>query len=272
MIDTTPFLPHAPAFVVITARVGGIFLLTPLLSASTLPVRARVLLILALSVAVYPLAQPLGLEHATLDLAHLAPLIAGELLVGVCIGVIATIPILSVQIAGKLMGTQMGLGIADTVDPNADIQGDTLGQLLFMIAVAAFLAAGGLDAMLAALIESYQRIPAGGLATDNLPLETYTALITSGNTLAVRIALPVVAIIMVENLVVGYLMKTVPTLNIMTFGFPIKIVMGLCILVIALTPIAFIIGEEVWLAVDTLEAWVLGFDLLDTAGGSTDGR
>jgi len=269
-------LAYAPVFVVVLARVGGLFLLTPLLSSSVLPMRFRALLAIAFSAAVFPLV---GAEHAAgmeLDIVMLLPLVATEALVGLTIGVLASIPLYSVQLGGKLMGQQMGLGIAQQVDPNADIEGDNLGQILFVVAIGTFLMLGGMNLVFAGLIESFRRVPVGMLAGETPPVDVLVGLVTSGYGLAIRIAMPVIAIIFVENLLVGYLMKTVPSMNIMNFGFPIKITIGLIAVIGAIGAIGVAIGAEVMQALEVTEAWVLelggpGGGLEPATGVETDG-
>jgi len=251
-------LPHLPAFVVVLARVTGIFVLTPLLSSSALPVRIRAMFALALTVALYPMTAPENLSTMQVDLVHLLPLIASELLVGVCIGAIATIPLMSVQLGGLLMGQQMGLGMAQVVDPAMDIEGDNLGQTLFIVAVGTFIMLGGMEALIAGLIESFHRVPAGEFALSDVPLAAFVALIHSGFELAMRVSLPVLAIIFVENIAMGFLMKTVPSLNIMSFGFPIRIIAGLCGLLAGLGAMGVIIGDEVVFALVVMEEWLTG--------------
>jgi flagellar biosynthetic protein FliR len=247
----------APVFVVVLARVAGLFLLTPLLSSGALPMRVRALVALAFAVAVFPVSGAEGLVGVRLDIVVLLPMVASEMLVGLTVGVLASIPLYSVQLAGLLMGQQMGLGIAQQVNPSADIEGDNLGQILFVVAIGTFLMLGGMDLVFAGVIESFRRVPLGSFGGEAPAVDVLVGLITSGYSLAVRVAMPVVAIIFVENLVVGYLMKTVPSMNIMNFGFPIKILVGLTTLIGAMGAIGVAIGDEIYHAMEVTEAWIL---------------
>jgi flagellar biosynthetic protein FliR len=251
-------LPHAPVFIVVLSRVAGIFVLTPLLSSSVLPVRVRAMFALAMTVALYPLVAPGEMVGMEIDLVMLLPLVATEMLVGVCIGAIATIPLMSVQLGGLLMGQQMGLGMAQVVDPAMDIEGDNLGQILFIVAVGTFIMLGGLESLIAGLVVSFERVPAGEFGISDMPLDAYVGLVQSGFELAMRVSMPVLAIIFVENLAMGFLMKTVPSLNIMSFGFPVRILMGLFALLIGMTAMSQIIGDEVVYALVVMENWLTG--------------
>ena len=105
--------PLAIPFMLVLARITGIFLLTPVLSSASIPRRYKALLAVTLSAAVFPLAQQSGLSSDIVtSLPALALVLFSELLIGFVIGLIASMPLIAVQMAGFLMGYQMGLGLA----------------------------------------------------------------------------------------------------------------------------------------------------------------
>lgn len=249
-------LPHAPAFLVVVSRIGGVFIFTPLLSSASVPMRIRAMVIIMLALALYPVSNADHLVGMPLELWTVAPLIATEILVGATLGLLASIPLMSVQLGGLLMGQQMGLGLAQLVNPGIDIEGDSIGQLLFIIAISTFFMMDGLTILFDCLVQTFQYVEPGGFAFSEAPLELVVGLIASGFELAFRVAMPVIAIIFVETLILGFLMKTVPTLNIMSFGFPIKILIGLVTLVGSLYFIAEVIGFEVETGLRVTQDWV----------------
>src|SRR5690606_26729433 len=151
------------------------------------------------------------------DLIMLVPLVVGETLIGMTIGLIVSIPVVSVQMGGLLMGQQMGLGIANVFNPAVDTEGDIVGQILLYLALSSFLALGGLESMHLALAESFAQAPIGTMSAGRAPLDLIVALTASGYELALRVAAPVMCILFLETLVIGFLMKTVPQLNILSF-------------------------------------------------------
>jgi len=252
-------LPHAPAFIVVLSRIGGLFIFTPLLSSASVPMRIRAMIVVMLAFALYPVSNADHLVGTTIELWTIVPLIATEMLVGATIGLLASIPLFSVQLGGLLMGQQMGLGLAQLVNPGIDIEGDSIGQLLFIIAISTFFMVDGLTILFDCLAQTFYTIEPGGLAFGDAPLDLLVGLIASGFELAFRVAMPVMAIIFVETLILGFLMKTVPTLNIMSFGFPIKILIGLITLVGSLYFIAEVIGFEVETGLRVVQNWVWSF-------------
>jgi flagellar biosynthetic protein FliR len=248
-------LPHAPAFVVVLARIGGVFIFTPLLSSSSVPMRVRALVVVMLALALYPISNTEHLIGQPIEFWVIAPLILTEIVVGATLGLLASIPLLSVQLGGLLMGQQMGLGLAQLVNPGIDIEGDSIGQLLFIIAISTFFMMDGLTILFDALASTFYFVEPGGFALGDAPLDLILGLIASGFELAFRIAMPVLALIFIETLILGFLMKTVPTLNIMSFGFPIKIVIGLGTLVGCIYFIAEAISFEVEAGLQVMQDW-----------------
>jgi len=225
------FAPHVLSVLIVFSRIGGLFLLAPILGGESVPRRVRLLLALALTLVVYPtlpIAAQLPVEP---DMVSLIPILATETLIGLSIGALATLPVLAVQAGGQFISQQMALGIASVFDPTTNANSDLIGQALTFILLTIFLAMGGLELMLGAVVHTFTLVPLGGFTFAEAPLELFVALMVAAYEVAVRIAAPVVCIIFVETLASGMIMKTVPQLNILSFGFPVKILVGMGMLV-----------------------------------------
>lgn len=256
MLNVDPILPHVPAFAVVLARVGGIFMFTTMLSSGTIPNRVKVMMALVFALALYPVVGTEQLTGMRVELWSLLPLMAGEIMVGASIGMLASIPLLSLQMSGLIMGQQMGLGIASLIDPNSDISGDVLGQLLFIAGIAMFIALGGFEVIFDCLVVSFTLLPPGFAGAEAAPLEVLTGLVASGFEMALRISMPVLTIIFVESFAGAFLMKTIPSLNIMNFGFPIRILIGMAAFAASLTIIAELMRFEISAALGVTTDWV----------------
>ncbi|TVQ62793.1 MAG: type III secretion protein [Phycisphaerales bacterium] len=238
-------LDHVPVFFATLARLAGLFIFAPVLGSPAIPARVKVLLVLALTAAVYPTLNLHDMVPLRLSLIELAPVMATEALIGLSIGLIAAMPLISVQMGGLLMGQQMGLGLANIYNPAIDSEADIAGQLLFYMAMGVFLTLGGLDILHASIVMSFDRVPIGGFGATETPLLVLTGLIATGFELAVRVAAPVLCIIFLETVAMGFIMKTVPQINILSFGFPIRIMMGIGALLFSLHVIQEATGVDV---------------------------
>lgn len=227
---------HAIPFMLVLARLGGLFATAPTLSGLIIPVRFKALLVVVLSAGSYPLLIPhLRPEQmGELDAFVLVPLLALETLVGFSIGLLATAPLMALEAGGVVMGQQMGFGLARVYNPEADYDVDVLGQLLFFVASGIFFAVGGVDSLLRAVLGTFERVPLGGMAVGSAPLEMFAGLLDSSLDLAMRVAAPVAGIVLLLVLVFGVVAKTMPQINIMSVGFTIKIFAGVAMLAAAI--------------------------------------
>ncbi len=264
--DLILILEHLLPFGAVFTRMTGLFLIAPIISSTTIPNQIKVLLALALSLAVYPTIPHHANVPLTLSLVSLAPVVIGELLIGATIGYIAALPILSVQMGGRMIGQQMGLSLANVFNPAVDDEVDVIGQILLFIAMASFLAVGGLEIIHFALVSSFEAVPLGGFGIERLPLETVVGLVSSGMGLAVRIAAPVLCVLMLEMTLSGFLMKTVPQINILSFGFPLKILAGVTMLLASLLIVHQAISDEISSALLIVRQWVESLSLPPSSG------
>lgn len=256
MQPTPPVIPveHVAPFLCTLSRMAGLFIFAPIIGSRLIPARVRALLALTMTAAVYPFA-PTHAEPIRLDLVSLAPVMATETLIGLSIGLIAALPIICVQMGGQLMSQQMGLHTGDLFNPAIELGGDIVGQILMYLALAAFVSMDGLEAMHASLVATFERVPIGGFRPEQTPLDLFVALVVSGTELAFRVAAPVTALMLLESLAMGFLMKTSPQFNILSFGFPVKILLGVMALLASLAFIATAISIDVEHTIVSIMRW-----------------
>ncbi len=220
-------LPHVVPFALVLARLGGLFVFAPLISSIVVPMRIKVMFVLAFACAVYPMTPSLMTPAVDIDVLSLAPLMVMEVAIGVVIGVLAAVPLLALEMSGVLIGQQMGFGLAKVFNPEVDFDTDLIGQVLFYIASGAYLAAGGVETVFGTVVETFGKVPIGGFAASEAPLDVLVGVVTAGFQLAWRVAAPVTATILLLITVMGIVGKTMPQINIMSVGFTAKVLAGL---------------------------------------------
>lgn len=250
-----PIASHAVPFALVVSRMVGLFVFAPMLSSITIPFQAKALLSVMMAMAVYP-GVPVAFSAPPLDLIGLAPLLVSEALVGVCVGVIASIPVMVMQMSGHVAGFQMGLSMATIYNPEFETNSDVIGETMFFLGFSIFLALGGLEVTWAALLTTFERVPAGAMAASSVPLETYTGLAASAFEMALRVSGPATATVFLVMVAMGFLMKTMPQINVMSIGFAVKIVVGLLATAVALQVIANVASDETLRVFAVLGEWV----------------
>jgi flagellar biosynthetic protein FliR len=252
-----PLIVHAVPFALVVTRMMGLFVFAPMLTSLSIPTQVRVLLACMLAAAVYP-SIPLTYAETPMTLFGLAPLLVSETLIGVCVGVIASIPVMILQLGGHVTGFQMGLSMATVYNPDFDTNSDVVGETLFYLGFAVFLAVGGLEATYAALLTTFERVPLGGMAVSSVPLESYLGLASAGFEMALRVSGPAMAVVFLVLVAMGFVMKTMPQIDAMSVGFAVKIVVGLLATAMALQVIANAAGDESLRVLTVLGEWARG--------------
>lgn len=241
-------LQHIPVMILVLSRISGLFVFAPLLASASVPRQVRLYLAGALTIAVYPAVDTTHALGLDLSIWGLLPLMALEVAIGAVVGLIAAIPLLALELSGVVMGQQLGLSIAAVLNPSVDIPGDNLGQLLFVGATLMYIAMGGMELLFGSLVNTFASMPIGDPASSGAlgpaTLTILTGLLDSGFDMAMRVAMPVVVIIFVETVIVGFVMKTVPALNILSFGFPLRILLGIAVLIGSISFVAATLQSE----------------------------
>lgn len=227
--DLEIILLYAPAFLLVMFRVTGIFIFAPFFGSGLMPMRVKALLALVLSICVYPMIPPQ--PPPSLSLWTMAWAVGSELLIGLIIGYGASLPLVAMQSAGTLMGQQLGLGLARVFNPALNSQTDVVGRFFFLSALAVFMVFNGHHALIAVLVHSFAHVPLGGYVPGGELVWMMTGLLKSMLELAIRVAAPLLCLVFLESIAMGFIARTAPQFNLLSLGFPIRIIVGLILLI-----------------------------------------
>jgi flagellar biosynthesis protein FliR len=245
-IDLTPFLPHLPVWALVLFRLSGIFFFAPILGSAIIPARVKVFLALGLSFCVYPMLLTPGSASSVMmqqalssgvSLWGLVGAVLSELMIGAALGFGANLPLVGMQLAGQVADQQMGLGIGGVFNPDMQEESGALGQFYFLMAMVLFLIAGGHRVLLTTLVGSFGHIPLGGLLSmkgggaDGAMLALMLGLLSSAFELALRVSAPLLCLVFLETIAMGFLARTVPQMNVMSVGFALRILIGSAVLI-----------------------------------------
>lgn len=210
-------------FALVLTRLFGLFLGAPIFMRRGIPFRFRMLLAAMLSPLLMPAAMP---EQLPEDGFAVTVAMAGELAVGFAIGLLARFIFASFQIAGTMMGYQMGLAMANVLDPESNRQTGVLGTLYVNMVGLIFLLLDGHHMLIRGLATSFETFPVGALLqTDQLT----QLMFESGGTMweaGARIAGPVTGIMLLINVVLGLINRVIPQMSIFNIGFPLSAMAG----------------------------------------------
>jgi flagellar biosynthetic protein FliR len=229
-------------FAMVLTRISAFFLVVPVFGWETIPMTIKVAATVLLSIF-FSLTSPLvvNAEHASAVQAML--LLGGEATYGLALGAIASVLFSAVKLSGKIVEDQMGLSMAEILDPLTQEQSQPLASLLEMIFVIAFLAANGHHLLIKVIQRSYELFPAGKIPTmavlaGNM-LEATSMMLIAG----LRLAAPILAAMLVLLVALAILARIVPEMDIFFISFPLRIVLGLVMLVVFVPFIDGFVGE-----------------------------
>ena len=225
-------------------RVSGFMFTTPVLGSKLVPVMVRVWLALLVALVLMSTFKAAGEIPAIGSAAFLA-LAAREVLLGLLIGFISSLFIYGVEFAGHVVGLQMGFGTSTLFDPVTEVEASVLGTFKGMLAVVLFLVTNGHHEVLASFASSFKVIPPGGpgLAAAGIGgMVTATANVFE---VALRVSIPMLSALLMAEVGIALLAKTVPQMNIFVVGFPVKIMLGLAVLGFSLPYVAAVITKAI---------------------------
>lgn len=206
-------------------RISGFFLAAPFFSHGSVPVRVRILLAALLAYALSGLVTsplPAGTEHPF----GMMLAVGIEALTGAALGFAAQFIFWAVGYAGELLGFQMGLGLAQVLDPAEGTNNNPVGRLLTLIFLLAFLLFDGHHYLLVALVSSFNDLPlAGAQVAEAGPymLEWTGAFITT----ALRLASPFMITIFLVDAALGVFARVAPQADLFSIALPLKLLVGL---------------------------------------------
>lgn len=256
---------HVPAWMLVLVRLSGIFLMAPLFGTLAVPARLKAMLALGLSFCVYPML--LGSAKAApalevvidqgLSLWGLGPLLATELGIGLLLGFGATLPVAGMQIGGRVVAQQIGFGLAEVFNPSQE-QGGIVSQLFYLMAILVFVLFDGHRLLLLTLVESFDRVPPGMFRFDGAVVDLIIGLLGSMLTLALKVAAPLLCLVLLQTIAIGFIARTVPQMNILSVGFAIRILLGGLVLIAVLRVDANVAAESMLSSLGTLRAFLGG--------------
>jgi flagellar biosynthetic protein FliR len=213
-------------------RVAGVVLLAPPMGHAVVPVRLRLMLAGVMALAVVGrLSSPVEIS----GLWNLAVLAGVELLIGGTIGYAARLIFVGVQLGATHIAQQIGIGLADALNPGVADASGPIRRLFDIVAVVVFVAIGGHLAVTGALMKTFDTFPLGGGAFDSAGvLQAVVGLLGASFLLAIRVAGPVLAAMIITTVAMGMLQRAVPQCNVLSVGLPIRAMLGLLILAGAL--------------------------------------
>lgn len=250
-ITTTELYTLLATFLWPLSRILALIATAPILGNPSIPVRVKLGLAIMITILVAPTVEQ-SLPQIDPSSGMGLIVLLQQLLIGVAIGFVMRIVFVAVEMAGELIGLQMGLGFAIFFDPQNSGQIDIIGRFLGVIASLAFLAIDGHLMMIALISQSFSTLPVSSVGVTDA---TFTTLANWGREIfksGLQLSLPVLTALLITNLALGILTRAAPQLNIFAVGFPLTLSIGLLVLALSMPFYAPILEHLVYDALNLM--------------------
>lgn len=262
-------LMYVPTFIAVLIRVGAMFIFSPLFGSGRIPGRVKGMLALVLAATMAP---NVGVIAWPDTLFHLAVAVVGEIMFGLAMGMVMSLVFVGAQWAGEMIGQQLGFNLGAVLDPQYGVSGTVVSDMLFMLSLVTFLCLRGHHAMLEGLNASFKALPLFTAGMGPGGIELMWGLMQTCTILAMKLTAPILVAMLVSDVALGFVSKTMPQLNVMSIGMSMRSLLGVMIiaagLVITNETMTDAIRDSMY---DVKQAWVTRWDSPQHVGGMGEG-
>jgi flagellar biosynthetic protein FliR len=238
IMDQLPFtIDNIEMFLLMLVRVTAIIMLLPVFGSATIPPQVKVGLSLLLTVILFS-GMPAA-HSAALPLHNSIPLLVfsliKECLIGLAMGYASIFLFAAVHFAARLVDTEMGFGMVELIDPTSEEMVTVMGQLWIVVFTIVLLLINGHYFFLLAIQKSFEIIPVLGVDFQAGRLVShFSGMVGNIFIFALKMSAPIYVALILTEMALGVVARTVPQINIFFVGLPLKIVVGLGTAVIVL--------------------------------------
>lgn len=229
MISLNIPLAQLQLFFLVFLRVGAILMFMPVFDSKSIPLFFKVALAFTTSIVLFPMLDldPLPVLSNVYAMGIKA---MGEILIGLVIGFSVKLVFAGIQLAGQLAGYQMGMALANVMDPSGSDQVPLLAQTTNLIGLLIFIAINAHHWFIKALTHSFQMVPPLSFNFRGSLIEHLIKMSGDMFVIGIQVGAPVIASMLITSVAFGLIARTVPQMNVFIVAMPLKIGIGLLFL------------------------------------------
>ena len=219
-------------FLLVLVRITGMFFLSPIFGRRNIPNYFKIGFCCVFSIIT---ANSVPVPQLTYtSLTAYAVLIARELILGLMLGFISYLLFSSIYIAGQLIDMRIGFGMVSVFDPITNLQIPITADFYVIIATVMMLITDAHHLLIQAMVDSYKILPIGEAVFDGAAISQVFKLFTNVFALGFKIAAPITVSILITDISLGIISKSMPQINVFMLGMPVKIILGISIILITI--------------------------------------
>lgn len=230
MISYDTMLSEWEMFLLIFMRIATFLFVAPFFNTTNTPRRTKIILAFFVAIFAYELYPEKNYEYV--GMIGYSALVLKEAAVGLLIGAVCNLTMQIIHFAGRFIDMDMGLSMASVMDPTNRTQNGITGTIYYYLVLLILIASGLHRYLIAAIVETFRFIPVG-MASFQLSLyHTVIDFMSQYFVIGFRIALPIFTTMLIVNTVLALMSRVAPHMNMFVVGMQLKIIVGICVLVV----------------------------------------
>ena len=229
-------------FMLVFTRIAGMIQTAPFFSSIQAPMMTKIWFSATIAFIIYPLVFASKNYIIPKNMTEFILLIAFEFLIGYLIGFIANLFIEGIRMAGNIFSIQMALSMSEALDPTTGISSNEISKLYIYLATLIFLGTGAYQILFMSIYGSFSSLKIGSfLFFDAQIINSLSVLFSQIFKIAFGVALPIFSVLLIVDILLGMMSKMMPQMNIYMVAIPIKIYIGLFLI------LAFLSATNIYL-------------------------
>jgi flagellar biosynthesis protein FliR len=230
-------------FTMVLTRISAFFLVAPVFSWTSIPVRYKVVMTFLLSLFFILVTPSCSINSRSNSVLQAIILLSNEAIYGLALGLITVLLFNTIRLCGQIIELQMGLTMAKILDPLTSESSQPLAMILEMIFILLFLSANGHHLFLLLISRSYETFPAGTIPTIPILVTGITKASSVLLLAGLRLAAPILAAFLLLLVILAVLARIAPEMNILFISLPMCVGLGLIMVIVFLPLINTFITE-----------------------------
>jgi|WetSurMetagenome_2_1015567.scaffolds.fasta_scaffold87572_3 flagellar biosynthesis protein FliR len=237
-MNTNIFTPYIPGFLFILLRAGIVIALLPFFGSRNFPAQIKIGLAVAVAIILAPIVEIKVPGRGAIPL-----MVIHEVLLGMTFAFVTRVVFFAIEMTGQMISNAMGLSIASVFNPEIG-QSTEMSQLLGFIAMLIFLSMDAHHDLIYIFVQSYEWLPVGEMSIVNL----VPAVVSLGSTMfiiALKLSAPVILTMVISHVLLGFVYKAAPQINIFFVAYPVYIFVGLVVLIVGMPVFLGVTGSYI---------------------------
>lgn len=224
-------------FMAILVRLAGLFASAPLYSTYPIPPQVKIWLTAFLAFILYPFVQAHSQFQIPHDTIGLTCVMIKEFAIGYIIGFCANLVFIAADMGANMFSIQMGLSIGQALNPASGTTSPIISQAFTLLITIVFISLNGHQWLLSALYSSFAHVPIGySFIFDGQLVQKVIYMTGQMFSIAIGIAMPIFSVLLIKDVLLGFISKLMPTMNIFMVAMPLKIYVGLLLCAVFVRP------------------------------------